>query len=33
MTRAEKLMLIGMYLAATADIIVAIGICILIIGD
>ena len=33
MTKAEKLMLIGMYLAATADIIIAICICIIIVGD
>lgn len=33
MTKAEKWMLIGMYLAATADIIIAIGMYILIIGD
>jgi hypothetical protein len=26
MTRAEKIMLVGMYIAATADVIVAIGI-------
>jgi len=26
MTRAEKLMLVGMYIAATADVVVAIGI-------
>jgi len=26
MTRAEKVMLVGMYIAATADVIVAIGI-------
>ena len=32
MVRADKLMLIGMYIAATADIIVAIGVWILIIS-
>jgi len=31
MVRADKLMLIGMYIAATADILVAIGVWILII--
>ena len=31
MTKAEKLMLIGMYIAATADVLVVIGIYILII--
>lgn len=30
MSRAEKFMLVGMYIAATADVIVAIGILILI---
>jgi len=32
MVRADKLMLIGMYIAATADVIVAIGVWILIIS-
>jgi len=31
MVRADKLMLIGMYIAATADVLVAIGVWILII--
>jgi len=31
MTRAEKIMLIGMYIAATADVVVAIGIVALLI--
>ena len=31
MTRAEKLMLVGMYIAASADVLVAIGIWVLII--
>ena len=30
MTRAEKIMIIGMYIAATADVVVAIGIWILV---
>jgi len=30
MTRAEKFMVIGMYIAATADVVVAIGIWVLI---
>jgi len=30
MTRAEKIMIIGMYIAATADVVVAIGIWVLI---
>ena len=30
MTRAEKIMVIGMYIAATADVVVAIGIWILV---
>ena len=29
MTRAEKIMLIGMYIAATADVVVAIGVTLL----
>jgi hypothetical protein len=29
MTRAEKMMLIGMYIAATADVVVAIGVILL----
>ena len=29
MTRAEKIMLIGMYIAATADVVVAIGVILL----
>lgn len=29
MTRAEKIMLIGMYIAATADVVVAIGVMLL----
>ena len=32
MVRADKLMLIGMYIAATADILVAIGVWILILS-
>jgi hypothetical protein len=32
MVRADKLMLIGMYIAATADVLVAIGVWILIIS-
>ena len=31
MTKAEKLMLIGMYIAATADVLVVIGVYILIV--
>ena len=31
MTRAEKIMLIGMYIAATADVVVAIGVILLLI--
>ena len=31
MTKAEKLMLVGMYIAATADVLVVIGIYILIV--
>jgi len=30
MTRAERLMLLGMYVAATADVVIAIGVWILI---
>ena len=29
MTRAEKIMLVGMYIAATADVVVAIGVILL----
>jgi len=32
MVRADKLMLIGMYIAATADVLIAIGVWILIIS-
>jgi len=31
MTRAEKIMVIGMYIAATADVVVAIGVVLLLI--
>lgn len=31
MTRAEKIMVIGMYIAATADVVVAIGVILLLI--
>jgi hypothetical protein len=31
MTRAEKIMIIGMYIAATADVVVAIGVILLLI--
>ena len=31
MTRAEKIMLVGMYIAATADVVVAIGVVLLLI--
>jgi hypothetical protein len=30
MTRSEKIMLIGMYIAATADVVVAIGVVLLV---
>ncbi len=31
MTRAEKIMVIGMYIAATADVVIAIGVILLLI--